>query len=85
MKRKNISYKYIDGRFLKFSNIGDGFFELILIKDIDKYCLFDNRYSLDELLFNCNGIYDEYGIYISDNININDFNIEYSDIKNRNK
>ena len=65
--------------------MGDGDFELILVKNFDRSCIFNSIESLEELLESCDGIYDELGIYIGETIIVGDFTEEKVDLRVRKK
>lgn len=72
-KKRQVSYKYKDGRFLKTSYLGDGEYELILTNELTSDCAFPNDWDLDEILSACDSVYDDSGEYIADTLDSEDF------------
>lgn len=63
---KTVIYKYKDGRFLKTEFLGDGEYELYLVKDMCSNCTFNSVWALLEILGCCDAVYDEHNECIED-------------------
>ena len=78
---KEYVYKYKDGRYLKVSYMGDGEYELYLVKNVSSDCVFNNNWSLREILSCCDSVYDENDEYIADTLEESDFNQQEVEVK----
>ncbi len=70
---KNYTFKYKDGRLLKVSYIGDGEYELILTHNLTPDCLYDDEWSLSDILSDCDVVYGDDGDYITNTLYEEDF------------
>lgn len=64
--------------------MGDGDYELILTKTLNKDCIFENDTFLNDILNCCDGVYDDSGEYIDDPLNESDFVIHNIEINVKN-
>lgn len=72
-----ICYQYKDGRFLKTVYMGDGEYEIHLVPNIEKDCLFDkkNDWSLNQIIDGCDSVYDENEDWLDIELKEEDFTI----------